>query len=179
MACGCGPAGAALMRIRQSLTEGELMSMELQEGQTLMEYTGGKAGITSVQSRTKRLDGRLVRYTYGGDQRLIAVWNEDVAFLEGLGFRRATDAAESPPETRPARKATTRPAAAPEPVQAATEADVTFTPAPALVEATAAEDAPVADAAEVEVAFDQGALQRAAESKAQQHKQRGRPRKQG
>lgn len=178
MACGCGPAGAALMRIRQSLTEGELMSMELQEGQTLMEYTGGKAGITSVQSRTKRLDGRLVRYTYGGDQRLIAVWNEDVAFLEGLGFRRATDAAGSPVETQPVRKATRAPAAAPAPVQAPTEADVTFTPAPALVEATAAEEAPVADAAEVEVAFDQGALQRAADAKAQQHKQRGRPCKQ-
>ncbi len=36
-----------------------------------------------------------------------------------------------------------------------------------------------ADPAEVAAMFDESALQRAAEAKAQQHKQRGRPRKQG
>lgn len=178
MACGCGPAGEALMRIRQSLTEGDLMSMELQEGQTLMEYTGSKAGTTSVQSRSKRDDGgRMWRYTYGGDQRLIAVWDEDVAFLEGIGFRRAVNGAESLGGA-PTPKYTDLPRATPpEPAQKSTGPEITFTPAPALTQA--ANDPPVADLAEIEAQFDQSALQRQTEAKAQQHKQRGRPRKQG
>lgn len=157
------------------------MGTELQAGQVLMEYTGSKTGTTSVQSRTKRIDGRPVRYTYGGAERLIAVWQEDVSFLESLGFRKALDAVARAPEPptpqsigeainaarRPAQVAQQAPAPAPAP-----------TPVPAAAPVRTEEVTP-ADPAAVAAAFNPNTLQAQAEAQAQQHRQRGRPRKQG
>lgn len=177
MACGCGPAGAALMRIRQTLTEGDLMAMEMQEGQTLMEYTGMKAGTTSVQSRSKRDDGgRLVRYTYNGnDMRLIPVWDEDVSFMEGIGFRKAAEASQSfGGVSEPAPRPVTPQKPAHEPTEPTSAQFATERAA-----AVADEPAQVADVAAIEAQFNRSAIEQQAEQKAAQHKQRGRPRKQG
>ena len=181
MACNCGPAGAAMLRIRQAVTEGDLMGAELQKGQTLMEYTGSKAGSTSVQSRVKRLEGRPVRYTYGGDRRLIPVWDEDIGFMESIGFRRALPGSETgaqaptPESIGQAIQARQKPPQ--KPVEAPAPAPAQF--AAERAASVAEEPAQVADVAEITAAFDQSALQRQTEEKAQQHKQRGRPRKQG
>jgi glycosyltransferase involved in cell wall biosynthesis len=166
MGCGCGPAGEALLRIRRALTEDEVMGTELQEGQTLMEYTGGKAGTSSVQSRGKRVDGRLVRYTYGGAERLIPVWDEDVGFLESIGFRRAVPAdAPAPVQTAPTVPAFNPPAApqaAPQPRQEARAAER----APAPVGGPVAPADEVADVGEIAAKLDQGRLAAKAAEKA-------------
>lgn len=171
MGCGCGPAGAALLRIRQSLTESDIMGADLQPGQVLMEYTGGRAGIQSVQSRTKRIDGQIVRYEYGGDITMLPVWEEDVTFLEGIGFRRALEAPVAVEIT-------------PESIGAAILGTRTATPAVAIPEAieevteAPPESEPVV-AAEIEAMFNQDRLSALTEEKAQQHRQRGRPRRNG
>jgi hypothetical protein len=173
MGCGCGPAGEALLRIRRALTEDEVMGTELQEGQTLMEYTGGKAGTSSVQSRSKRIGGRMVRYTYGGAERLIPVWNEDVSFLESIGFRRAVP----PPDPDPVQNAPTvvaaqEPQRAPEPRRPAFAAERA-----AAVDSGPPEPAEVADVGAIEAKLDQRRLEAKAAEKAEQAKAtvRGRP----
>jgi glycosyltransferase involved in cell wall biosynthesis len=135
--CGCSSNAAALRRIREELMGNDLPpSVHLQDGQVLLEYTGEAQGSQSVQSRHRRNEaGRPHRYTFGGADRYIAAWAEDVEFLVGLGIFRPAGAAaapEPPPQLPPA-----APLPAPAP-----------TPSPAPAAPTAATPAPEPEAAQ-------------------------------
>jgi hypothetical protein len=131
-------------------------------------------GLSSVQSRYKRGDdGRLVTYTYGGSERVIAVWEQDASFLESIGFRPFVDVVATAPE-----------APTPDSIGAAIAnlgSAPVIAPEPAQEVAALPDDEPaqVADIGEIDAMFNQSALQAATEEKAAQHRQRGRPRKQG
>lgn len=169
MGCGCGPAGAALLRIRSAITAEDAMGTDLQPGQTLMEYTGAKAGTSSVQSRARRENGRPVRYVYGGDVRLIPVWDEDVPFLESIGFRRAVPA-ETPAPVQTAPTVPPVPPVPPEPYRPAPEAPEDPGPALAAPAPLGAPEGPaeVADVSAIEAALNTDRLARQAEEKARQ-----------
>lgn len=89
MGCGsCGQQAAMMQRLREDLTAPTLgagVGIDLADGQVLMRYTGAAAGVQRVNSRHKLVGGRPVKYEYGGDKKLIAVWEQDVGFLESLG----------------------------------------------------------------------------------------------
>lgn len=101
MGCGsCAAQAAAMRRLHEEITGdvlGASMGMDVGEGQALMRYTGTSAGLQRVNSRHKQVNGRPVKYEYGGANRLLAVWQEDVSFLEGLGtFERVGPSAPAP-----------------------------------------------------------------------------------
>lgn len=143
------------------------MGTQMQPGQTLMEYTGNQLGSASVRSRSKRVDGQLVRYWYGADARLVPVWDEDVAHMESIGFRRATAA----PAPAPVEMAPTAPTFA-------TERAAAAAPAMPFAHPTPPDEQPATiDASAVEALFNQGALQQQSEAKvraAQEAIRRGR-----
>lgn len=167
MGCGCGPSGEALIRIRQTLTEDDIMGTQLQEGQTLMEYTGGKQGTSSVRSRSKRVDGQLVRYWYGGDTRLLPVWDEDVGHMESIGFRRAMLEQAAFADV---------PIAPISPAGFAAERSAATAPAMPFAHPHAPDEA-VADVGDVEAMFNQDALRQHTDAKAEAAREtvRGRP----
>src|SRR5690606_22361701 len=115
MACGsCGQQAAMMARLRADLTAptlGGAIGMDLQDGQVLMRYTGAAQGLQRVNSRHRRNGGKPIRYEYGGDRRLVAVWAEDVGFMESLGiFEQVSATSGAPPAPPPAPVASTQPA---------------------------------------------------------------------
>jgi glycosyltransferase involved in cell wall biosynthesis len=176
MGCGCSKTAAALRRSERELLLGNTpQETQLQPGQVLMEYTGNAAGRQSVRSRFVRDDtGRNVRYNYGGSDRFLAVWQQDVQFLEGLGtFRKA-----------PGLNVVSQPEPEDDPVYGIEQEPV----APPASDFTAPANLPVADDEPVEPAnmdgFDFAAIQRKADEEAetrakqaQQTQARNKPRK--
>ena len=103
MACGCSNYVRVLRSIEEELAMTDLpLGASVQDGQTLMEFTGHpNAGTARVNSRSVRDPdtNKLVRYEYGGGVRFFPVWNADVAFMESLGdFRVAGIAAAAAQE---------------------------------------------------------------------------------
>ena len=168
MPCNCGPSGNEMMRIRRAVMGEEIVMAELQEGQTLLEYTGNALGQQSVRSRFKPDH----RYSYGGADRTIAAWNEDVEFLIGLGqFRRFLDLPQDAPVLPMGGAAPTVPTPLPSPPVAPPVAVPVMTP-----------DDPPAEVADVS-SFAMERLAAVSAQKADQAvetvKRRGRPRKDG
>jgi glycosyltransferase involved in cell wall biosynthesis len=167
MGCNCGSVAKTLTRLRQGETIlGSTQSTTaVGAGQTLMEYTGSNIGRQSVNSRTQRNDnGKPVRYSFGGADRFLAVYDEDVAFMESLGkFRRVGAAAvEAKPE--PVASAVVRDAPAfrvEAPVETPVEAEEVAEPEAEEI----ADD--VADLSD----FDFSAIQKKAEADAKQRRE--------